>query len=164
MTTGPARSTLPFMAGAPEMFNVRVSFDAGEGRDVVQGLVDALNDDGLLLAPMIGVTYEKGYATMEFEPVPNDPGAGPTAAEGSMPGAEIVAALEGFSHEHSPVVAIVRALLTMSAARERAALSPRREIRIEAVPAVPLPQDALSSHRSEHVHPRRRRFGDARAG
>ena len=145
------------------MFTVRVTFDAGEGREIVPRLVDVMNEDGPHLARMIGVTYDKGYATMEFEPVPNDPHAGPTSVEGSMPGAEIVAALEGFSHEHSPVAAIVRALLTVSAARTAAGLPPRREIRVDAVPAGTLPQDALSTQLSERVHPPRRRFGEAQA-
>ena len=145
------------------MFTVRISFDAGEGEEIVPRLVDALNAHGPHLAQVTGVSYENGYATIEFEPVPNDPRTGPTSVEGSMPGAEIVAALEGFSHEHSLVVPVVRALLTATAARAAADLPPRREMRIETVPAAPVPQDALSSHRSGQAHQPRREFGGSPA-
>jgi len=147
------------MTRAPEMFTVRISFDAEEGQEIVPRLVDALNVDGPHLAQVTGVSYEDGYATIEFEPVPDDPRTGPSSVEGSMPGAEIVAALEGFSHEHSIVVPVVRALLTATAARAAAGLPPRHEMRIETVPAAPLPQDALSTHRSGQVHRPRREFG-----
>jgi hypothetical protein len=135
------------------MFSVRVTFDAPEGDQVVGLLVDALNEQGPHLAKVTGVTWDDGYATVYFEPVPDDPRGGPTSIEGGAPGAEIVAALEGFSHAHSLVVPVFRALLTTTAAREAAGLSPRREMRIEVRPAPPAQQDLLSTHLSESAHP-----------
>ena len=150
------------MTAASDRFTVRITFDAPEGRDVVARLVDALGSQGPHLARTTGVRYDDGYATIEFEPVPDDPWSGPTSLKGSIPGAEIVAALEGFSHQHSLVVPVVRALLTASAARAAAGLAPRREMRIDVVPAGTLPQDTLSMHLSESVHPPQRHFGGAR--
>lgn len=142
----------------PEMFSVSVSFDAREG-DVVGRLVDALNTRHPGLAKGMGVSYRDGYATMEFEPVPDDPTTGPASSDAPIPGAEIVAALEGFSHQHSLVVPVVRALLAADAAREAAGLPPRREMRIDVVPAPKLHQDVLSSHRSGAAPRPEPRFG-----
>ena len=88
------------------MFTVRISFDADEGRDVVRRLVDALGEHGPRLAHATVVSYDAGYVTMEFAPVPGDATRGPTSVEGATPGAESVA---------------VRTLLTASAARTRPA-------------------------------------------
>jgi hypothetical protein len=99
------------------------------------------------------------YVTVEFERLSDDPTTGPTSVGHAVPGAEIVAALEGFSHEHSLAIPLLRALLMVIAMREMAGLAPRRELRIDVVPADPLPQDSLSTHRSESVHPARTRFG-----
>lgn len=148
MCTGWEPLRLAGMTAPPEMFNVHVTFDAPEGDRVVRRLIDALNEHRPELAKGIGVSYSDGYATMEFEPVPADPTAGPASADAPIPGAEIVAALEGFSHQRSLVVPVVRAVLTADAAREAAGLTPRREMRIDVVPAPKLHQDVLSSHRS----------------
>jgi hypothetical protein len=96
---------------------------------------------------------EFNHVTVEFDRLSDDPPMGPTSTSHSTPGAEIIAALEGFSHQHSLAIPVLRALLTLSAMQESAGLPPRREIRIDAVPAEPLPQDTLSTHRSESVHP-----------
>ena len=151
------------MTESSEMFSVRITFDAPEGREIVGRLVDALNEQGPHLAKVAGVAYQDGYATIEFEPVPDDPGRGPTSLEGAAPGAEIVAALSGFSHQHSLVGPALRGLLTVTAAREAAGLAPRRETRIDVVPAGTLPQDALSSQLSDAVPPEKHRFHETQA-
>jgi hypothetical protein len=90
------------MTAPPEMFNVRVTFDAREGAGVVGRPIDALDERRPELAKGMGVSYSDGYATMELEPVPDDPTAGPTSADAPTPGAEIAAALEGFSQDVVP--------------------------------------------------------------
>jgi hypothetical protein len=141
------------------MFTVRITFNADDA-DSAERLSAAFRGDGPLLAPgPVAVKEEEGYLTVEFDRLSDDPTMGPTSTSHSTPGAEIVAALEGFSHQHSVVIPVVRALLTVTAMRERAGLAPRGEMRIDVVPAEPLPQDSLSTHRSEAVHQAPARFG-----
>lgn len=144
---------------APQMFTIRISFNA-DGLDTAERLSAAFRKDGPYLAPgTVSIRADDGYVTVEFERVSDDPTMGPTSVGHKTPGAEIVAAMEGFSHEHSVVVPVLRALLTVTAMRELAGLPPRRELRIDVVPAEPLPQDSVSTHRSESAHSPPARFG-----
>ena len=143
----------------PKMFTVRITFNA-DGSDTAERLSAAFRDHGPFLIPgVVSIGAQEGYVTVEFDPVCDDPTMGPTSVGHSTPGAEIVAALEGFSHEHSVVIPVMRAVLTLTAMAETAGLTPRSEMRIDVVPARPLPQDSLSTHRSESVHPSPRAFG-----
>jgi hypothetical protein len=147
---------------AARLFSVRIVFDADEGTEVGEALAGVLRDEGAFLASgPIGIGQEDRHVVVEFRGISDDPTQGPTSVGQSVPGAEVVAALEGFSHEHSVAVPVLRALLTISAAREIAGLPPRREMRIEVTPERPIPQDALSSHLSESVHVPARRFGES---
>jgi hypothetical protein len=144
---------------APQMFTVRITFNA-DSADTAERLSTAFRSNGPFLAPgRVSVQAEGRYVTVEFDRLSDDPTIGPSSVGQATPGAEIVAALEGFSHEHSVAIPLLRALLTVIAMREMAGLAPRRELRIDVVPANPLPQDSLSTHRSESVHPARTRFG-----
>lgn len=144
---------------APQMFTVRITFNA-EGSDTAEQFSTALRDDGPFLAPArVSVQARDGHVVVEFDRLSDDPTMGSTSVGQSTPGAEIVAALEGFSHEHSVAIPVLRSLLTVTAMRERAGLAPWHEMRIDVVPADPLPQDSLSLHRSESVHPEPTRFG-----
>lgn len=146
----------------PRLFSVRISFDADEGPEVADALAGVLRNDGPFLASdPIGIRLHGGQVVVEFHGISDDPTVGPTSVGQSVPGAEVVAALEGFSHEHSVSVPVMRALLTVTAAREIAGLPPRRELRIDVTPAPPLPQDALSSHLSESVHVTAQTFGES---
>jgi hypothetical protein len=146
----------------PRLFSVRICFDADEGPEVADALAGVLRNDGPFLAPgPVTIRSNDGHVIVEFHAISDDPGVGPTSVGQSVPGAEAVAALEGFSHEHSVAAPVMRALLTVTAAREIAGLPPRREIRIDVTPAPPLPQDALSSHLSESVHMTARTFGES---
>jgi hypothetical protein len=137
----------------PQMFTVRITFNADDPY-TAERLSAAFRGDGpFLVRGPVAVKAEDGYVTVEFDRLSDDPPMGPTSTSHSTPGAEIIAALEGFSHQHSLAIPVLRALLTLSAMQESAGLPPRREIRIDAVPAEPLPQDTLSTHRSESVHP-----------
>lgn len=145
---------------APHLSSVRIAFDADEGPEVVDALAGALRNNAPFLAPgPIGIQLDGNQVIVEFHGISDDPTMGPTSVGRSVPGAEVVAALRGFSHEHSVVVPVMRALLTLSAAREVAGLPPRRELRIDVTPAPPLSQDALSSHRSESVRLTAETFG-----
>ena len=167
-----------FAMTPPQMFTVRISFNADDP-DTAERLSAAFRGGGpFLLRGPVAVKAEDGYVTVQFDRLSDDPAllllhperdrsdlkdepwppvtAGRIAA---AEGAEIVAALEGFSHQHCLAIPVLRALLTLSAMQERAGLPPRREMRIDAVPAEPLHQDSLSTHRSESVHPTPARFG-----
>jgi hypothetical protein len=142
-----------------QMFTVRITFNADDP-DTAARLSAAFRGGGpFLLRGPVAVKAQDGYVTVEFDRLSDQPTMGPTSTSHSTPGAEIVAALEGFSHQHSVAIPVLRALLTVIAMHETAGLAPRREVRIDAVPAEPLPQDSLSTHRSESVHPTPARFG-----
>jgi hypothetical protein len=146
----------------PRLFSVRIAFDADEGPEVGDALAGVLRNDGPFLASgPISIRLHDGRVIVEFHGISDDPGVGPTSVGQSVPGAEAVAALEGFSHEHSVAVPVMRALLTVTAAREIAGLPPRRELRIDVALTPPLPQDALSSHLSESVQGPARTFGES---
>lgn len=148
-----------FAMTPPQMFTVRISFNADDP-DTAERLSAAFRGGGpFLLRGPVAVKAEDGYVTVQFDRLSDDPTMGPTSTRRSTPGAEIVAALAGFSHQHCLAIPVLRALLTLSAMQERAGLPPRREMRIDAVPAEPLHQDSLSTHRSESVHPTPARFG-----
>jgi hypothetical protein len=143
----------------PQMFIVRITFDADDP-DTAEALSAAFRGDGpFLVRSPIAVKPQDGYVTVEFDRLSDDPTAGPTSTRDSTAGAEIVAALVGFSHQHSLATPVLRALLTVNAMFEKVGLAPRREMRIDVVPAEPLTQDSLSTHRSESVHPTPARFG-----
>jgi len=133
-------------------YTVTLTFDAPEERDLVDRLWQAFTDHGPWLAQPTGITHVDGSARIEFASVSDDPGTGPTTVAHATPGAEVVAALEGFSHERSLLVPVVRAMLAATAMRQAAGLAPRTRLSVEVSPAGALPQDSLSTHRSESVH------------
>jgi hypothetical protein len=141
-----------------KMFTVRVTVDAPEGAGVVERLVDALNELPHL-AHSAGVRFESDYVELDYEPVSDDARTGPTATEPAAPGADLVAGLGDLSRDHSLAVPAVRAMITTAAALDAAGLPPRREMRVDVTPAPRLPQDVLSTHRSESVHPPEPTFG-----
>jgi hypothetical protein len=144
---------------AAQMFTVRITSNADDP-DTAERLSAAFRGGGpFLLRGPVAVKAKGGYVIVEFDRLSDDPTMGPTSTSHSTAGAEIVAALEGFSHQHSVAIPVLRALLTVTAMHESAGLAPRREMRIDVVPAEPLPQDSLSTHRSESVHPTPARFG-----
>ena len=79
----------------------------------------------------------------------DDPTPGVTSLEYATPGAEIVAALAGFSQQHLLTVALLKALLTFSAVREAADLPSRDRLRIDVMPAGAPLQDSVSPRLSE---------------
>ena len=145
---------------AAQLYFVRVTFDAAGGdREVVERLWEAFSSEGPHLAQPTGIQAQDGHVTVDFDSVPNDPGIGATSVEHGAPGAEVVAALEGFSHQHTLVVPLLRALLTLTAMREKAGLEPRRELRVEVVPAAPMAQEQLSTHLGGGGPPEHPEFG-----
>jgi hypothetical protein len=143
----------------PKMFTVRITFKA-DGPDPAARLLAGFRRNAPFLAPgLLSVRAEGSYVTVEFDRLSDDPTMGPTSVGHATPGAEIVAALEGFSNEHSVAIPVFRALLTVIAISEKAGLAPSSELRIDVVSADALPQDSLSTHRSESVHPVPTQFG-----
>jgi hypothetical protein len=143
----------------PRMYTVRLTFK-GDGPDTAERLSAAFRNNGPYLAPgLLSVRAEGSCITVEFDRLSDDPTMGPTSVVHATPGAEIVAALEGFSHEHSVAIPLLRALLTLIGIGEVAGVAVSRELRIDVVPADALPGDSLSTHRSESVHPAPTRFG-----
>jgi hypothetical protein len=137
------------MTDAPRHYHVTLTIDA-EGHEVADALFAAFSENGPFLAgSAVGITPEDGYVSVRFTDVSDDPTQGPTSVEHSTPGAEIIGALAGFSRHHSLTVAVIKALLTLAAMRETAGLPPRHELRIDVVPASPLPQDTVSQQHSE---------------
>jgi hypothetical protein len=139
------------MTEATHYYDVTLTTTA-EGPDVAEALFHAFNTHRPLLAgtpPAIGAEGDR--ITVSFCGVSDDPVHGLTSIEASAPGAEIVAALAGFSSQHLLTVALLRALLTFSAMREAAGLPPRDKIRIDVVPSPPPSQDTLSQRLSEGV-------------
>jgi hypothetical protein len=144
---------------APQLYFVRVTFDASGDREVVERLWEAFSSSGPHLAQPTGIHSDDGHVTVDFDAVPNDPVTGATSVEHGAPGAEVVAALEGFSHQHTLVVPLLRALLTLTAIREKAGLPPRRELRVDVLPAAPMAQEQLSSHLGGGGPPENPEFG-----
>jgi hypothetical protein len=147
---------------AADFYTVVLTIDAEEQHDAVEALWQAFTNDGPFLATPTGIRHADGCVTIEFAEVPDDPTTVPTSVEHGTPGAEVVAALEGFSHAHSLMVPVVRALLTATAMRQAAGLPRPRELRIGVLPAAPLPQDSVSQRLSESVHLPSSGFGGGR--
>ena len=146
------------MTEVPNLYHVTLTVDA-EGKGVADALTSAFRDGGPFLAAPSTIGAGDGYVTVRFAGVSDDPTTGPKSVEHSTPGAEVVGALAGFSHHHSLAVALVKALLTFAAMREAAGLPPRHELRIDVVPAQPLPEDTLSLQLSEGVSGQFPEFG-----
>lgn len=138
------------MKDAPRLYHVTLTVDA-EGAEAAEAMRVAFETGGPFLAPPLTLTAFDGYLTIRFAGVSDDPAHALTSVGDATPGAEIVAALAGFSHQHSLTVAIIKALLTFTAMRELAGLPPREELRIDVVPAPPLPQDSVSPQLSDSV-------------
>jgi hypothetical protein len=143
---------------APDLFFVRLVFDADRDQDAVERLWEAFSTAEPHLARPTGIEAIDGHIAVDFDGVSDDPTFGPTSVEHGAPGAEAIAALRGFSRQRTLVVPAMRALLTLSAMRERAGLPPRREVRVDVLPATPLAPQELSTHRSGEVAVPRPRF------
>ena len=136
------------MTGTPKLYHVTLTVNE-EQDGLAQALEEALSTGGPFLATPLSVASTDGYVTIRFAALSDDPTATTTTTEHATPGAETVAALEGFSHEHTLTTAVLRALLTFATIRAGAGLPPRRELRIDAVEAPPLHEDSLSLQRSD---------------
>ena len=123
-----------------------------EGPEIAEAMRAAFAVGGPFLASPLTIAAEDGYLTIRFPGVSDDPAGGPTSVGAATPGAEIVGALAGFSHQHSLAVCVVKALLTFSAIREGAGLPPARGAGgFDVVPSVPLSQDRLSPQLSDGI-------------
>jgi hypothetical protein len=130
----------------PQLYHVRLTFNADGGHDTIQRLWESFSAEGPHLANPTGIKAQDGYISVDFDAVSDDPTFGATSVGHGAPGAEAVAALEGFSHQHTLIVPLLRALLTLAAMREKAGLPPQQEMRVDVVPATPLAQEQLSTH------------------
>ena len=138
------------MTTTPALYHVTLTVDA-EGAEAAEGLAAAADEGGPFLAPPLSIAREDGYVTIRFAGVSDDPVQSLTSVGHGTPGAEIVAALAGFSHRNSLTVVVIKALLTFTAMREMAGLPPLEELRIDVVPAPPLSQNSLSPQLSDAV-------------
>lgn len=146
------------MTEAPKLYHVTLTANA-EGAEVAEAMRIAFAEGGPFLATPLSFGTDDGYLTVRFAGVSDDPNQTLTTVEYATAGAEIVNALAGFSHQHSLTVAVIKALLTFTAMREIAGLPPRDELRIDVVPAPPLPQDSVSPQLSDSLPDRFPQFG-----
>jgi hypothetical protein len=119
------------MPTPPQLYTVRISFDALSPDHVARQLWASFSDYGPVVAMPTGVFAEEGRVVVEFGALSDDPTDGPTTAEQGAPGAELVAALHGFQRERTLIAPLLRALLATSTARQRAGLNPREGVGIE---------------------------------
>jgi hypothetical protein len=110
----------------PQMYRVEASFDADDPRDATERL-ELFADSGPVAAMPTGIRLDDGHVTVEFDRLTDDPHAGPTTADEGAPGGEVIAALEGFQRRHTLLVPVLRALLSVSTACNRAGVAPGRE-------------------------------------
>ena len=151
------------MTSTPTPYHVTLTVNE-EQDGLTEALEEALSTGGPFLATPLSVASTDGYVTIRFATVSDDPTATTTTTEHATPGAETVAALEGFSHEHTLTTAVLKALLTFATIRAGAGLAPRREVRIDAVVAPPLHPDSLSIQRSDAVEDAFPPFGGPEGG
>lgn len=123
------------MPAPPHQYLIKISFDALSADHVARQLWASFSDYGPVLAMPTGVYADGGRVVVEFGALSDDPTDGPTTVDQGAPGAEIVAALAGFGREPTVVVPVLRALLAVSTARQRAGLNPREGVGIEIQPA-----------------------------
>ena len=138
-------TTTPTAAPTPNLFQVTLTVNA-EGPGDADALREAFSDGGPFLASPLTISAEDGYVTVLFSGV-DDVATHPRGD--AAPGADIVGALAGFSDERSIAAAVMKALLTFTSVREGAGLPPRRELRIDVVPAPVLRQNSVSQSHSD---------------
>ncbi len=134
----------------PDLYNVRLTFDAAEGgQRVADVLVDVFGEtESATVARPAAVRREDDHVTVEFHELsPERPPTGeeyrpPRVDEPSeAPGRAAIQELEAMPSD--VLLPALRALVALSAARTRAGLPPRQHIVIEVSPAEQHAQDEL---------------------
>ena len=133
-----------------DLYDVRVTFDAEEGGDRVLPLLLEVFDvaDTASVARPTSLQCDDDYVAINFcELSPQMPAAGSAhspAREEEPSEAAGRAAIAELEDVASPVlVPALRALVAVSAARERAGIAPRQRLTVEVAPAQPHRQDEL---------------------
>lgn len=133
-----------------DLYDVRVTLDAGEGADqIAPVLLDAFCDrETATVAHPTSLQSGEESVTINFHdlssqmPAPGSAHQPPRAEEPSeAAGREAIAQLEDVASD--VLVPALRALVAVIAARGRAGLTPRQRLTIEVTPAMPHTQDEL---------------------
>ena len=134
-----------------DRYDVRIAFEAdGAPREVADLLLQMFGDERVHVAPPAAVSSDEERVIVDFyEVVDQVPPHGtefqpPRAEEPTeAPGRTAIEHLTGVHDAPSALIPVARALVAVSAARERAGLTPRQHITIEVEPSRVHRQDEL---------------------
>lgn len=127
---------------AARLYSVKISFEAEDPRQLADVAVSTLSEMSPSLAQALTVEAGENAVTVEFPELEGGhvPPAGTEyipARPADAPGREAVVHLADLEKEPGALLPIVRALVTLVAARERAGLPPRQRVTIEVEPSAP---------------------------